>query len=501
MGYAQPASSPMGSSAYSPTWGTRGPSTGPVPQLDMKSASNAGGRVSSEVATIERIQGETVDPLTQDQLPSATIVRNDVAFGRRYLNPGVYPKGRSNGLKGGIGVNGDQNIGRRSQNLRPMSTVPNSGNSTGNRPPREGSTVADDPGKPIRLSLVVQRRIGPREDVGIVRGRGMLWAIVPKLKEFTSPPPSYLWKGEGVLRQSGATDIAIQILRNANLAAVAAKIDEECNEDANLIAAKNCRRRRYTTAHLLAPVESMPNQDSPVRVRSRQTVYTYMPMRHMHQLLVRSEESEAMLCVQKIRHRMLLAESDSLMLSEEISRLNLERALEFCCRLVMDNWGTSYMVQCEPESAGEFPLEQFDQKGQLHVSDGCFLEQKHSLPRNNEVPEVLNPGNTAMRSPQLRSGISFTVYVLVQNLTPTPRVNLQMKLVTPVSMQRYQFGKVRMDGAQHSSRISGQDLAAWLVPNPVHIPPRLSNPSVIPYQGSVSMQSQAVGVENQRVPN
>ncbi|KAJ3871506.1 hypothetical protein F5051DRAFT_433804 [Lentinula edodes] len=64
MGYAQPASSPMGGFAYSPTWGTRGPPPGPVPQLDMESALNAGGRVSSKVATIERTQGENMDPLT-----------------------------------------------------------------------------------------------------------------------------------------------------------------------------------------------------------------------------------------------------------------------------------------------------------------------------------------------------------------------------------------------------------------------------------------------------
>ncbi|KAF8824193.1 hypothetical protein HHX47_DHR8000249 [Lentinula edodes] len=76
-----------------------------------------------------------------------------------------------------------------------------------------------------------------------------------------------------------------------------------------------------------------------------------------------------------------------------------------------------------------------------------------------------------------------------------------MKPVTPVSMQRYQFSEVTMDSTQHSSRISGQDLTAKLVPNPVHVPPRLSNPSVIPYQGLVSMQSQAVGAENQRGPN
>ncbi|KAJ3911365.1 hypothetical protein F5877DRAFT_86073 [Lentinula edodes] len=35
MGYAQPASSPMGGFAYSPTWGTRGPPPGLVPQLDI----------------------------------------------------------------------------------------------------------------------------------------------------------------------------------------------------------------------------------------------------------------------------------------------------------------------------------------------------------------------------------------------------------------------------------------------------------------------------------
>ncbi|KAJ3912045.1 hypothetical protein F5877DRAFT_85249 [Lentinula edodes] len=72
MGYAQPASSPMGGFAYSPTWGTRGPPPGPVPQLDMESASNAGGRVSGQVAAMERIQGENADPLTvqqQEKLP------------------------------------------------------------------------------------------------------------------------------------------------------------------------------------------------------------------------------------------------------------------------------------------------------------------------------------------------------------------------------------------------------------------------------------------------
>ncbi|KAJ3919540.1 hypothetical protein F5877DRAFT_66454 [Lentinula edodes] len=44
MGYAQPASSPMGGFTYSPTWGARGPPPGPASQLDMESALNAGGR-------------------------------------------------------------------------------------------------------------------------------------------------------------------------------------------------------------------------------------------------------------------------------------------------------------------------------------------------------------------------------------------------------------------------------------------------------------------------
>ncbi|KAJ3924964.1 MAG: hypothetical protein NXY57DRAFT_968652 [Lentinula lateritia] len=201
-------------------------------------------------------------------------------------------------------------------------------------------------------------------------------------------------------------------------------------------------------------------------------------MRHMHQLLVRNEESEAMLCSQETRHRTLLAESDTLMLSEELSGLNLERALEFHRKLVADNWGTLYMVQCEPESAGEFPLEQFDQKGQLRGSDGHFLGQKHSLPRNNEVPEVHNPGSMATRSPQLHSGTSPTVHALIQNSTPPPRVNLQTKPVTPVSTQQYQFGELH----------GVHDLNT----NPVHVPPRLSNPSVIPYQGALAVHEEAV---------
>ncbi|GAW00920.1 hypothetical protein LENED_002479 [Lentinula edodes] len=77
----------------------------------------------------------------------------------------------------------------------------------GDRPPREGPAVADDPREPIRFSLAVQRPVGPREDVGTVRGRGTLRAIVPKLEGNTSPPPSYPWKGEGILWRSRATYI------------------------------------------------------------------------------------------------------------------------------------------------------------------------------------------------------------------------------------------------------------------------------------------------------
>ncbi|KAJ3871223.1 hypothetical protein F5051DRAFT_446479 [Lentinula edodes] len=76
MGYVPNASSPMGGFAYSPTWGTRGPPPGPVPQLDMESALNAGGRVSGQVAAIERIQGESENPLTlrqQEKLPERRV--------------------------------------------------------------------------------------------------------------------------------------------------------------------------------------------------------------------------------------------------------------------------------------------------------------------------------------------------------------------------------------------------------------------------------------------
>ncbi|KAJ3858240.1 hypothetical protein EV359DRAFT_88039 [Lentinula novae-zelandiae] len=96
MGYAQPASSPMGGFAYSPTWGMRGPSPGPVPQLDMESTSNVGGRVSGQVATIERIQGEKANPLTvrqQEKLPerrvSPAASEQSWASSRRLPTPSV----------------------------------------------------------------------------------------------------------------------------------------------------------------------------------------------------------------------------------------------------------------------------------------------------------------------------------------------------------------------------------------------------------------------------
>ncbi|KAJ3846909.1 hypothetical protein EV368DRAFT_88360 [Lentinula lateritia] len=90
MGYAQPASSPMGGFAYSPTWGTRGPPPGPVPQLDMESASNAGGRVSGQVAAIERIQGENADPLT---------VRQKEKLPERRVSPAASEQSRASSRK------------------------------------------------------------------------------------------------------------------------------------------------------------------------------------------------------------------------------------------------------------------------------------------------------------------------------------------------------------------------------------------------------------------
>ncbi|KAJ3875941.1 hypothetical protein F5051DRAFT_430160 [Lentinula edodes] len=370
MGYAQPASSPMGGFAYSPTWGTRGPPPGPVPQLDMGTALNAGGRVSGQVATIERIQGENTDPLTSLNLPPP--------------RPGSL---LSSLLKS------------------PAMNTPNWECTHAIHHSRTNFPVQLLSEMTMRLEDVIRIQECIPEDIAMVLREvleSMGIEILGDDLEFSDLQ-------------------AIQILRNTNLAAVAAKINEESNEDVNAIAAKNRRCRRYTIAHLLAPVESMPDQDSSVRLHSRQTVYMYTPMRHMHQLLVRSEESEAMLCPQETRHQTLLAESDTLMLLEELSGSNLERALKFRRRLVADNRETSYMVQFEPENAGEFPLEQFDQKRQLHGSDGRFLAQKHSLPRNNEVPEFPNPA-----------------------------------------------------------------IPVW---------------RVIPYQGLVSMQSQAVGAENQRGPN
>ncbi|KAJ3859053.1 hypothetical protein EV359DRAFT_86869 [Lentinula novae-zelandiae] len=76
MGYAQPASSLMEGFNYSPTWKTRGPPPGPVPQLDMKSALNVGGRVSSQVAVIEKQQEEEVASFTshqKDKLPEREV--------------------------------------------------------------------------------------------------------------------------------------------------------------------------------------------------------------------------------------------------------------------------------------------------------------------------------------------------------------------------------------------------------------------------------------------
>ncbi|KAF8824426.1 hypothetical protein HHX47_DHR8000245 [Lentinula edodes] len=596
MGYAQPASSPMGGFAYSPTWGTRGPPPGPIPQLDMESASNAGGRVSGQVAAIERIQGGSTDPLTvrqQEKLPerrvSPAVSEQSRTSSRRLPTPPVQSLNLPPPRRGSSLASLLKSPAMNTPNWERTHAIHHSRTNFPVQPLSEMTLRLEDVTRiqeciPEDVAMVLREVL---ESMGIeVLGDGLEFSdlrvqfltvgtqleidLPEKAQQWLMTPANrsdFLWLynvlldpermlelleaearygrsfrnsrgilpllphthgrekefcGEAGLRilyrasnyRSGAVRFepppsrvnipnyqAIQILRNANLAEAAAKIDEESNEDANAIAAKNRRRRRYTTAHLLAPVESMPDQDSPVRVRNGQTVYTYTPMRHMHQLLVRSEESEAMLCSQETRHRTLLAESDTLMLSEELSGSNLERALEFRRRLVADNRGTSYMVQCELESVGEFPPEQFDQKGQLHGSDGRFLAQKHSSPRNTEVPELLNPGNTATRSPQLRSGTSPTVHALAQHATPPPRVNLQTKPLTPVSTQRYQLGEVRMDGAQHSSWISGQDLTARLAPNPVHVPPRLSNPSVIPYQGSVSMQSQAVGTESQRGPN
>ncbi|KAJ3870941.1 hypothetical protein F5051DRAFT_434254 [Lentinula edodes] len=434
MGYAQPASSPMGGFAYSPTWGTRGPPPGPVLQLDMESASNAGGRVSGRVATIERIQGESTDPLTvrqQEKLPerrvSPAVSKQSRTSSRRIQE--CLPEDVAMVLRQvlepmGIGVLGD---GLEFSDLRvQFLTV---GTQLEIDLPEKAQQWLMTPANRSDFLWLYNVLLDPEQMLELLEAEACYGrsfrnsrGILPLLPHTHGKEKDFC--GEAGLRiLSGAVRFeppplrvnipnyqAIQILRNANLAAAAAKINEESNEDVNTIAAKNCRCRRYTTAHLLAPVESMPDQDSPVWVCSGQTVYTYMPMMHMHQLLVRTE-------------------LDTLMLSEELSGSNLEGALEFRHRLVADNRGTSYMVQCKPENAGEFPLEQFDPKGQLHGPDGRFQGQKHSSPRNNEVPEFLNPGNMATGSPQLHSGTSPTVHALAQNLTPPPRVNLQTKPV------------------------------------------------------------------------
>ncbi|KAJ3921828.1 hypothetical protein F5877DRAFT_64639 [Lentinula edodes] len=469
MGYAQSASSPMGGFAYSPTWGMRGPPPGPVPQLDMESALNAGGRVSGQVATIERIQGENTDPLTVQQQEKLL---------ERRVSPAVSEQSRMSSRRLPTPPVQSLNLPppRRGSSLSSLLKSPAMNTPNWERTHAIHHSRTNFPVQPLsemtlHLEDIIRIQECTPEDIAMVLGeilelmgikilgdslefadlrvqflavgtqleidlpeKAQQWLMTPanqsdflwlynvlldpeRMLELLEAEACYgrslrnsrgilpllphthgrekEFCGEAGLRilyqasnyQSGAVRFepppsrvnipnyqAIQILRNANLAAAATKIDEESNENFNAIAAKNHRHRRYTTAHLLAPVESMPDQDSPVRVRRGQTVYTYTPMRHMHQLLVRSEGSEAMLCSQETRHQALLAESDTLMLSEELSGLNLERALEFRRRLVADNRGTLYMVQCESESAGEFPLEQFDQKGQLHGSDGRFPE-------------------------------------------------------------------------------------------------------------------------------
>ncbi|KAJ3912294.1 hypothetical protein F5877DRAFT_72524, partial [Lentinula edodes] len=337
MGYAQPASSPMGSFTYSPTWGTRGPPPGPGSQLDMESASNVGGRVSGQVATIERIQGESTDPLTvrqQEKLPerrvSLAISKQSWTSSRRLPTPPVQslnlpPPRRGSSLSGllkspamntpnweiqeclpedvamvlqqvlelmGIEVLGD---GLEFSDLRVQFLtvgtqleidLPEKAQQWLMTPANRSDflwlyNVLLDPERMLEL-LEAEARYGR----SFQNSRGIL-PLLPythgKEKDFC---------GEAGLRilyrasnyRSGAVQFkpppsrvnipnyqAIQILRNANLVAAAAKIDKESNEDVNAIAAKNRRRRRYTTAHLLAPVESMPDQDSPVRVHSGQT--------------------------------------------------------------------------------------------------------------------------------------------------------------------------------------------------------------------------------------
>ncbi|KAJ3882034.1 hypothetical protein F5051DRAFT_425260 [Lentinula edodes] len=349
MGYAQPASRPMGGFAYSPTWGTRGPPLGPVPQLDMESASNAGGRVSSQVAAIERIQGENTDPLT---------VRQQEKLLERRVSPAVSEQSRTSSWRLPTPPVQSLNLpppGRGS----PLSSLLKS--SAMNTPNWEHTHAIHHSRTnfpeciPEDIAMVLREVM---ESMGIeILGDGLEFSdlrvqfltvgtqleidLPEKAQQWLMTPANrsdFLWLynvlldpermlelleaearygqsfrnlrgilpllphthgkekdfcGKAGLRilyrasnyRSGAIRFepppsrvhipdyqAIQILWNANLAAAAAKIDEESNEDVNAIAAKNRRRRKYTTAHLLAPVESMPDQDSPVRVCSRQTV-------------------------------------------------------------------------------------------------------------------------------------------------------------------------------------------------------------------------------------
>ncbi|KAJ3859341.1 hypothetical protein EV359DRAFT_68246 [Lentinula novae-zelandiae] len=380
MGYVQPASSPMGGFAYSPTWGTRGPPPGPVPQPDMESASNVGGRVSGQVAAIERIQGENAnaEPLTvrqQEKLPEEGIacrIRTVSGVIQEVTDPArtspamnmpswerthavhhsrtnfpvqplsemtlrledviriqeCFPEDVAMVLREVLESMGIEILGNNLEfsDLRVQFLtvgqleidLPEKAQQWLMTPANRSdflwlNNVLLDPERMLEL-LEAEARYGRlfRNSRGILPllphthgrekefcGEMGLWILYQASNYRTGaiqfePPPS---------KVNIPNYQAIQILWNANLAAAAAKIGEENNEDANAIAAKNRRRRRYTTAHLLTPVESMPDQDSPVRVRSGQTVYTYTPVRHMHQLL-------------ETRHRTLLVESDTLMLQE-----------------------------------------------------------------------------------------------------------------------------------------------------------------------------------------
>ncbi|KAJ3870654.1 hypothetical protein F5051DRAFT_447356, partial [Lentinula edodes] len=341
MGYAQPASSPMGGFAYSSTWGTRGPPPGPVPQLDMESASNAGGRVSGQ----EKLPERRVSPAVSEQSRTSS---------RRLPTPPVQslnlpPPRRGSSLSSLL--------------KSPAMNTPNWERTHAIHHSRTNFPVQPLSEMTLRLEDVIQIQECIPEDVAMVLrevlepmgieilGDGLEFSdlrvqfltvgtqleinLPEKAQRWLLTPANrsdFLWLynvlldpkrmlelleaeahygrsfrnargilpllphthgnekdfcGEAGLRilyrasnyRSGAVQFepppsrvnipnyqAIQILRNANLAAAAAKIDEESNEDANAIAVKNRRRRRYTTAHLLAPVESMPDQDSPVRV-------------------------------------------------------------------------------------------------------------------------------------------------------------------------------------------------------------------------------------------